>query len=281
MNQCGKEPWLHTSAPDADMLQAAMDFITTQRDTFDLALAFDGTMKEPRRALDDTFGPLPASADFVVVYDKAPNSSFQRKNFMSHRNVETGFVRMPVNRTRVTVKERGDTGSASGETCTTYTSYSGVTAIPRTHLAMISPADKTRMYPDATDPVPKRWAALRSTGVPLFWLETKSQAFWGQMCDDLNIKCVVDTTPGSGTLAQCCMSRGITYFGMCHSAQHLQWLSNVLDRASLQYIVESGSFLYIEDLATHINELFADVLESFQVSEEDEEAVQESDEEVS
>ena len=61
----------------------------------------------------------------------------------------------------------------------------------------------------------------------------------------------------------------------------MQWLSNVLDRASLQYIVESGSFLYIEDLATHINELFADVLESFQVSEQDEEAVQESDEEVS
>jgi hypothetical protein len=34
----------------------------------------------------------------------------------------------------------------------------------------------------------------------------------------------------------------------------------------------------VEDLATHITELFADVLESFQANEEDEEAVQESDE---
>ena len=113
----------------------------------------------------------------------------------------------------------------------------------------------------------------------MFWQETKSLAFWGQMCDDMNIKCVVDTTPGSGILAQCCMSRGIQYFGICQSAQHLQWLSNVLDRASLQYIVESGSFLYIEDLATHIQELFADVLESFQQDDQDEEAVQQSDDE--
>ena len=186
---------------------------------------------------------------------------------------------MPVNRSRVVVKERGDTGNASGETCTTYTSYSGVAAIPRTQLAMISAADKLKIFADDTDAVPKRWAALRSSGVPLFWLETKSLAFWDQMCNDLDIKCVVDATPGSGILAQCCMARGITYFGICHSAQHLQWLSNVLDRASLQYIVESGSFLYIEDLATHINELFADVLESFQPNEADEEAVQASDDE--
>ena len=277
MHQSGKEPWLHTSAPPEDLLNAAIEFITMQRDTFDVALAFDGTMKGPRRTLEDSFGPLPAAADFVVVYDKAPNSIFQRRNFMSQRNVEMGFVRMPINRARIAVKERSDTGNASGETCSTYTSYSGVPAIPRTALAMISPSDKATIFTEATDPVPKRWAASRSSGVPLHWLETKSMQFWGQMCDDLNIKCVVDVSPGSGLLAQCCMARGIVYFGICTSAAHLQRLSNVLDRAALKYIVESGTFLYVEDLASHIQELFADILESFETTEEDEEAVQASD----
>ena len=75
------------------------------------------------------------------------------------------------------------------------------------------------------------------------------------------------------------MAKGIQYFGVCVSAPHLQWLSNVLDRASLQYIVASGTFLYQEDLATHVQELFGDVLKSLEPSEQDEEAVQASDEE--
>ena len=90
----------------------------------------------------------------------------------------------------------------------------------------------------------------------------------------------MDVSPGSGLLAQCCMAAGVQYFGVCASSQHLQWLTNVLDRAALKYIVESGTFLYQEDLATHIQELFSDVLQSLEVPEEDEEAVQASDEEV-
>jgi len=126
--------------------------------------------------------------------------------------------------------------------------------------------------------VPKRWVS-RSSGVTLFWLETKSLEFWTQLCEELSIKCIVDVSPGSGILAQCCMAKGIQYFGMCTSPHHLQWLSNVLDRAALKYIVESGAFLYQEDLATHIKELFADVLQPLEASEEDEEAVQASDDE--
>ena len=41
--------------------------------------------------------------------------------------------------------------------------------------------------------------------------------------------------------------------------------------------METGTFLYMEDLATHIKELFADCLESFESTKEDEEAVQASD----
>ena len=46
---------------------------------------------------------------------------------MSLKNMETGWLRMPINRTRVSVKKRGDGAcNASGETSTAYTSYTGV-----------------------------------------------------------------------------------------------------------------------------------------------------------
>jgi len=276
--QCGKEPWLQPSMPREDVLQAALEFITSHRDTFDVSVAFDGTMRKVRRLMEDHFLALPSSAEFAIVYDKAPNSCFQRRNFMSHRNVEMGYVKMPVSRNKVVVKDRAAGFGASGETSSTYTSYSGVKALHRTALAMISPADKAKIFSDATDPLPKLWAS-RSNGVPLFWQETKSFEFWGQLCDELSIKCMVDVSPGSGILAECCMAKGIPYFGVCASAQHLNWLSNVLDRAALKYIVESGTFLYQEDLATHIKELFADVLQPLEASEEDEQAVQASDDE--
>jgi len=276
LHQCGKEPWLTASAPPEDIMQAALDFISSQRDTFDVSVVFDGTMRKVRRQIEDHYQNLPAVAEFAVVYDKAPNSVFQRRNFMSQRNVELGHVKIPISRNKVSVKDRADGFGASGETSSTYMSYSGVKAIPRTGLAMISPEDKINIFSEQTDPLPKRWAS-RGCGVPLFWQETKSLEFWSQLCEELSIKCVVDVSAGSGTLAQACMARGIPYFGVCANAQHLQWLSNVLDRAALKYIVESGTFLYQEDLATHIKELFSDVLSSLEVSEEDEDAVQASD----
>ncbi len=276
--QSGTEPWLQASVPADDVVTAAVEFITAQRDTFDVALAFDGTMRRVRRQLEDQFLAMPGAAEFAIVYDRAPNSIFQRRNFMSHRNIEMGYVKMPISRTKVAVKDRADGFGASGETSSTFTSYSGVKGIPRTALAMISPADKEKIFAERTGPVPRRWVS-RSSGVPLFWLETKSQEFWAQLCEELSIKCIVDLSPGSGLLAQSCMAAGVQYFGVCATSQHLHWLSNVLDRAALKYIVESGTFLYQEELATHIQELFADVLQSLDVPEEDEEAVQASDEE--
>ena len=278
LTQSGKEPWLLASAPPEDVVGAAMEFLSSHRDSFDVSLVFDGTMRKVRRQMEDHFSALPGVAEFAVVYDKAPNACFQRRNFMSHRNIEMGYVRMPISRNKVVVKDRAEGFGASGETSSSYTSYSGVKAIPRTALAMISPEDKEKIFSDKTDPLPKRWVS-RSSGVPLFWLETKSLGFWTQLCEELSIKCIVDVSPGSGILAQCCMAKGIQYFGMCTSPHHLQWLSNVLDRAALKYIVESGAFLYQEDLATHIKELFADVLQPLEASEEDEEAVQASDDE--
>ena len=69
---------------------------------------------------------------------------------------------------------------------------------------------------------------------------------------------VVDLSPGSGALAEACMKMGAQYFGVVFDKTHFQWLSNVVDRASLQYICAQGGVLYHADLATHLKELFSD-----------------------
>ncbi len=92
-------------------------------------------------------------------------------------------------------------------------------------------------------------------------------------------KAVADLSPGSGILASACLELGIPYFGMCQNAMHMQWLSNVIDRYSLRLTVTSGSFLYREDLAMHISELFARLLPADEAEEDADCQIQRSDDE--
>ena len=80
---------------------------------------------------------------------------------------------------------------------------------------------------------------------------------------------VVDLSPVSGALAEACMKRGAQYFGVVFDKTHFQWLSNVVDRASLQYICAQGGVLYQADLATHVKELFSDHIGGHDVDEDD------------
>ena len=66
-------------------------------------------------------------------------------------------------------------------------------------------------------------------------------------------RAVVDLSPGSGALAEACMKMGAQYFGVVFDKTHFQWLSNVVDRASLQYICAQGGLLYHADLAAHVS----------------------------
>ena len=179
--------------------QVLLEFLLSNRDSPDVCLAFDGIIRKSRRAIEDAFAGCTGVSEFMVVYDAAPSAAFLRKNFMIQRNVEVGHVRMPVSRCRVSVKARTEGFGANGETSSTYTSYSGVKAIPRTHLSRISTTDKAKMYPDELATPPQRYtkALSGSPGVPLFWLETKSMQFWRQLVDDLHVKCVVDLSPGN------------------------------------------------------------------------------------
>ena len=57
------------------------------------------------------------------------------------------------------------------------------------------------------------------------------------------------------------MKMGAQYFGIVFDRTHYQWLSNVVDRASLQYICAQGGVLYHSDLATTLKELFSDQMD--------------------
>ena len=110
--------------------------------------------------------------------------------------------------------------------------------------------------------------------MPLYWAETKSVDAWARILKDTKSKAVVDLAAGSGTLAEACMKVGASYLGFVYHKTHLTWLTNVVDRASMKYLVQSGTTLFQEDLATHVKQLFSDLVEPDepeQISEDEEE----------
>ena len=58
------------------------------------------------------------------------------------------------------------------------------------------------------------------------------------------------------------MILGIQYCGFVTDSVHMGWLTNVIDRASVRQIVKSGTFLYQEDLAESLKNMFGDVVEA-------------------
>ena len=129
-------------------------------------------------------------------------------------------------------------------------------------MARIAVEDKLKIFSEKAGDLPQKWLdAVVGGGVPMFWQESKSVQAWGQVLTDVNADMVIDVSPGSGILATACMMLGIPYLGMVSNATHLSWLTNVIDRASLKYIVQSGHVLYQDDLASLVKDLFADVLE--------------------
>ena len=217
-------------------------------------------MRPARRTLeDDLFSQIAGFTELFVVYDNSWNANFKRKILFGSDNCEVGYVCMPQSRTRCEVKSREDIFNGSGETSSHFRSLSGVAMAPRMTLPRISQEDKAKIFPDTPQVLPKKWSDAVTAGQPLYWQETKSQEFWGHVLEMINAKCVVDVSPGSGSLALACMEKGLHYFGICRDPVHTGWLSNVLDQAAMKFLSESGSNMYQADLATHIKELFSDM----------------------
>ena len=276
LQESAKEPWRQVSVPVEKDFGDILKFMKEQRGDTDIVMAFDGLSRSGRRFLEDSIGEMPSAAEIALTYAKAPNAWCMRRNFFGSRNMEVGYVVMPINRTKITVKERQDDHSfnGAGEDSTHYTTYTGIPHLQRSRLALIANAEKDIILggsgPDYSQ-LPEVWRKKGLQGVPLYWMETKSQEAWERILQDTSAKAVVDLSAGSGVLACACMNLGVLYVGFVYHKTHLQWLTNVIDRASMKYLTESGSSLYQEDLATHVKQVFVDLVEPGEEVEEEEE----------
>jgi len=268
MHQRGKTPWSDMSAPDEKVLEETCKFLETCRGSVDVVVAWNGCQRgQVRRRLEDTIGNMTCSAEVMIVYSSSWNSWIKKKYVFASENIKTGFVAMPISRGKIAVKNRAagvrESGSQQGachEGSSHWTTMSGVQLPARTSLPRRSPDDKSKIFGEKTSDIPKKWIDAVVAGVPLFWSESKGVSTWIQLLSDVNADCVVDLTPGSGLLATACLHIGKPYLGMVANATHLNWLTNVLDRAALTFIVQSGHVLYQDDLASRVKELFQDLL---------------------
>ena len=278
LTQKGKVPWMTASAPDDKILEEMIEFLTTHgRGESDVIMVWDGCNRKTRRPLEDHLMKLDTCTEVFVVYSSSWNGWVKKKYHLSSENTECGYLAFGRQKSRTGCKDRKADFCAAGETNSHFTTFTGVGLPGRSTLSKISASDKEKVFPEPTDPLPKKWVDNVPVGVPMFWGETKSMVTWTQLLDEVQGHCVVDVSCGSGVLASACMMRGTPYAGLVGNPHHLTWLTNVVDRNSCKFMCTTGNFLYQEDLATLLGELFADVVDPKEDTTA-EEAIQQPDE---
>ena len=147
-----------------------------------------------------------------------------------------------------------------GEESTHDSTYTGVTPLAWDACQKFLPGPKGQIL-GFDPPVPNKKIFDSTMGIPLFWQESKSTYFWGQLLDDLVAGAVFDATavPGSGQLARACLERGVQYTGLAKNQLHAQILNKVLDRHALSLVGQVGLGCHDADLAALAREHFQDV----------------------
>ena len=276
LNQSGQAPWQDACNPDKKMFEEQLNFLKTCRGPCDVVMAWDGCQKgKTRRMIEDSIGSMNTATEVTIVYNCSWNTWVKKKSFFGSENMETGFVATPCPRNKIGVVPR------EGESSSHFSTLTGVAIPPRMSLPRVSVDDKAKVFPERTGELPKKWIRNVDGGVPMFWQESKSVQTWVQLLTEVKADSVIDLAGGAGTLGVACMQLGLPYLGMVGHAAHLTWLTNVLDRASLAFICQSGHFLYQEDLATHVKELFSDLIEDDGKDASMDDVIMESEEEAS
>ena len=260
LQEADAQPWATACVPKGAAVDARMSFLCSREGPTDFAFAFDGRSRTVRRVLEDTFEASKKSVEEVwVIYQDSGGPTRSRKTCLGSNTREVVFCKLPCPRARLTLKPR-EAFAAAGETSTHHTTWTGVPLPSLTRLPRLTVGDKKLINPSLTEDgaAPPKWELQ---GVPLFWNESKSVAFWAAFLQAWDVQAVCDLSPGSGALASACMSLGIQFLGICEDDHHLSWLSNTCDRASLKYITEHGTAMFQQELSDLITEQFADILE--------------------
>jgi hypothetical protein len=256
-------PWSKPPSWSGEAARAAVEFIAGQKGPSDTLLVCDGRSRAVRRELETIMETARYVSELWVVY--TPTRRLGRRVSFSSDNREVLLLSSCVSRTCIPAKERA-MYTGAGETSTHATSYTKVDPAPWASLPQIKAEDKTKIVGCALA-VPQGNVYDCSCGMPLFWAERKPVAFWSQLLMDLDAKCIVDLSPGSGSLARAALLTGVQYLGIVRAPEHASWLQNVLDRCSLEQMTKNGSPLFEQDLAQCIAEHFQDVLDQLHEAE--------------
>ena len=242
----GDVPW--KQPPDTNDLSMCMEFIAHQIGPADVLLTFDGRNVVARKDLAKEMESTRHLCELWITF--APTKRLGRRVAWSAGCREMGWISLPVARTAIAIKERGDDTSAWGET-THDTVYSGVVLVPWDGLPMISRADKARVLNkrsvdastlDAEVPTPPPKVFDADQGLPLYWAERKPVELWEDILWSLDAQVVVDMSPGSASVGRACLRRGIQYVACCRSEAPASWVGNILDRESCDLIVKAHHF---------------------------------------
>ena len=231
-------------------MDTILSFFSTMNGAFDVTMAFDGSSRSCRKAIEAVMEKRRHFCELWVVY--APTKRMGRKVCFASDNKETCGLSLPLARTQLTVRSRQGFNNDS--------TYTDVPPLSLGACQKFQPGPKEAIL-GVEPPTPNKKLFDSSMGMPLFWQERKNTAFWGQILRDLMVKAVIDATAGTGQLARACLEHGVLYTGVAKNQTHAQILNKLLDRRALALVGQKGSACYDADLAVLVTEHFHDVTE--------------------
>lgn len=257
-------PWVK-GAVVSPLMKPVLEFIVAQQGPVDTHLVCDGRCRQVRKLMEEIMENDRHLSELWAVYGRTERLG--RRVSYACENREAMLLSSCLPRTSIPAKDRRGAYAGAGEDSTHASSYTNIPPVPWGALPQIKLEDKMRIVGGPVDALAApqgRNLYDSSRGVPLFWSERKPVAFWSQLISDLDIKCILDLSPGSGSLARAALADGVQYVGVVRNPEHASWLQNVLDRYALELVTKSGTPLFEQDLATCIAEHFQEVLDQLQ-----------------
>ena len=124
-----------------------------------------------------------------------------------------------------------------------HAAYTGFPIRPRSSMPLMAAKERDEIVGQSPSPTAGVFD-VSSRGHAFSWHEKKPIEWYKTFLAEIKATLVIDVTPGSGALARACLDEGIQYIGVRRSNQHMSWLVNVLDRASVESTVRQGTALY-------------------------------------
>ncbi|CAE7207401.1 unnamed protein product [Symbiodinium sp. CCMP2592] len=204
----------------------------------DFLVGFDGRSVANRRWLEEDLSITSNSStccEMSVIFKK-DNGRPGRKVFGAASSKETGYL------------SGQDDFVLDGSDSSTYElTFVGVPMPPLVQLPRICESDKEQIL-----------GASKAGMKPRSW--SRPDEFWAALLAATRASVVVDGTPGGGTLASCCLKKGVQYFGFTRTKKHLSWISNIVDLEACRCCTMSKHPLYAQSLAEMIAEFFKEEL---------------------